>query len=82
MTIPVLDYYRLKPEFLPEDIEMMSVYVRPGELETHIDAIDRWELVGRTFHPNKMQAADVEHHGFCVRTLKKARMKSFYKTRH
>ena len=82
MTIAALDYYRLKPEFLGPDLEWMAVYVRPGELETHVELPELWELVGRTFHPNALQIADVEHHGFCVRMLKTRRLKWLYKTRH
>ncbi len=68
MSVPVLDYFQLKPEFLPPDLRSMGVYVRPGELSLHGD-MDQWELVGRTFHPNRLQAADVERQGYCVRKL-------------
>ncbi len=69
MTLTVLDYYKIKPEYLPPDTEWLSIYVRPGELESHVEMAECWELVGRTFHPNSMQIADIEHHGFCLRML-------------
>jgi hypothetical protein len=31
MTVSVLDYYEVKPDFLPEDLRSPAVYVRPGE---------------------------------------------------
>jgi len=68
MSVAVLDYYHRKPEFLPSDLEDMAIYVRPGELAKHANP-DEWELVGRTFHPNKLQAADVERQGYCLRKL-------------
>jgi hypothetical protein len=68
MSVHALDYFRLKPEFLPPDFKVMGMYVRPDELSVHADAA-QWELVGRTFHPNRLQAADVERQGYCLRKL-------------
>jgi hypothetical protein len=68
MSVRVLDYYRVKPEFMPPHLQLLGVYVLPGELETHFDPT-QWDLVGRTFHPNRPQAADVERQGFCMREL-------------
>jgi len=68
MAVTVLEYYRRKPAFVPPDLQEMSIYVRPGELELYAKP-DEWELVGRTFHPNNLQAADVMRQGYCLRTL-------------
>ncbi len=68
MTIAVLDYFKLKPEFLPASLAMRGVYVRPNELEKFANP-SQWEYVGRTYHPNHKQAADVERHGYCNRSL-------------
>jgi hypothetical protein len=68
MTVRVLDCFRLKSEFLPPSLASRMIYVRPGELEVHAEA-DQWEYVGRTFHPNSRQAADVERQGYCDRPL-------------
>jgi hypothetical protein len=69
MPIAVLDYFRLKPEFLPAHLKSAAVYVRPNELSAHVTDVAQWELVGRTFHPNRLQAADVERQGYCFRYL-------------
>jgi hypothetical protein len=68
MTVSVLDYYEIMPEFLPSDLQQLAVYVRPGELGAYTDP-EQWKLVGRTFHPNRLHAADVERQGYCVRKL-------------
>lgn len=68
MEIRVLDLYERKPEFLPADLAAQSVYVRPGELELYAEP-DQWTHVGRTFHPNRLQAADVQKKGYCERSL-------------
>jgi hypothetical protein len=69
MRVAALDYFRLMPEFLPADLQLAAIYVRPNELSVHVDDVPHWELVGRTFHPNKLQAADVERQGYCLRKL-------------
>ncbi len=43
----VLDLYRVKPEFMPAELQRYFVYVRPGELEKYSDPA-KWDLVGRT----------------------------------
>jgi|SRR5208282_3528413 len=68
MEIRVLDLYDLKPEFLPAYLASQSVYVRPGELELYAEP-DQWIHVGRTFHPNRLQIADVKRQGYCSRSL-------------
>jgi hypothetical protein len=68
MTIRALDYFRLKPGFLPPSLASLCVYVRPGELELHADP-RQWEYVARAFHPTAAQAAEVERHGYCRRSL-------------
>jgi hypothetical protein len=68
MAVAVLDYYRIKPEFLPPELQSLRRYVRPGELGDHADP-EQWELLGRTFHPNHLHAADVERQGYCERKL-------------
>jgi hypothetical protein len=73
MTVRVLDYYKVKPEFMPDDLQWFGVYVRPGELEC-IANPDEWALVGPTFHPNQLQAADVERQGYCLRKLRRRRI--------
>jgi hypothetical protein len=69
MAVAVLDYYRIKPEFIPPDLQSLCRYVRPGELSAHADP-DQWELVGRTFHPSRLQADTVERRGYCERKLR------------
>ena len=69
MAVSVLDYYRLKPEFVPPEFQMVGVYVRPNELPNCAADATHWELVGRTFHANHLQAADVERQGYCLRKL-------------
>ncbi|MGQ0446425.1 MAG: hypothetical protein ACT4O2_15205 [Beijerinckiaceae bacterium] len=73
MTVMVLDYYKVKPEFMPEDLQGLGVYVRPGELECVANP-DEWELVGRTFHPNRLQTADVRRQRYCLRKLCRRRI--------
>ena len=65
----VLDLYRVKPEFMPAELQRYFVYVRPGELEKYSDPA-KWDLVGRTFHANRLQAADVKRQGFCERKMR------------
>jgi hypothetical protein len=68
MEIRALDLYELIPEFLPANLAAQSVYVRPGELELYAEP-DKWVYVGRTFHPNHLQVADVRRKGYCSRSL-------------
>jgi len=68
MEIRVLDLYELKPEFLPANLASQSVCVRPGELDLYAHP-EQWTHVGRTFHPNHLQAADVRRQGYCSRSL-------------
>jgi hypothetical protein len=68
VVVTVLEHYKAKPEFLPATLQLLSVYVRPGELSAYFDA-SQWELTGRTFHPNQLQARDVERWGYCLRRL-------------
>ncbi len=68
MEIRGLDLYELKREFLPEKLASQSVYVRPGELGLYAQP-DQWVYIGRTFHPNRLQAAAVNRHGYCLRPL-------------
>ena len=67
--IRVLDLFDRKTEFLPASKASDSIYVRPGELEFYVDDPDQWIHVGRTFHPNHLQAADVRRKGYCSRSL-------------
>jgi hypothetical protein len=67
-NVTVSVYYEVKPDFLPEDLQSLAVYVRPRELDLFFDP-ERWQLVGRTFHPNRLPAADVEWQGYCLRKL-------------
>jgi len=67
--IRVLDLFDRKTEFLPASKASDSIYVRPGELEFYVDDPDQWIHVGRTFHPNHLQAADVRRNGYCSRSL-------------
>jgi hypothetical protein len=66
MAVSVLHYFKLKPNFLPDGVPSLGIYVRPAELADHMNP-DQWELVGPTFHPNELQAADVERQGYCLR---------------
>jgi len=66
MTVHVLHYYRMKAEFLPRELPLLGIYVRPGELAEYVNP-DNWELVGPTYHPNRLQARDVERQGYCLR---------------
>ena len=68
MDVRALDLYKLKPEFLPVNLAAHSVYVRPGELDLYANP-DQWVYVGRTVHPNHLQAADVKRQGYCSRSL-------------
>jgi hypothetical protein len=68
MQVRVLDLFELKPEFLPANLAAQSIYVRPGELELYARP-DQWSRVGRTFHPNRLQATDVQKKGYCLRSL-------------
>ena len=68
MAVRVLHYYKVKPEFLPKGLRYLGIYVRPGELPSVADP-EQWELVGPTFHPNKLHVADVERQGYCLREL-------------
>ena len=68
MSAAVLDLFELKPEFLPANLAAQSIYVRPGELELHAKP-EQWIYVGRTFHPNHLQAGDVQKKGYCLRSL-------------
>jgi hypothetical protein len=68
MTINALECYRIKPAFMLSDLQSHWIYVRPGELSEHTNP-DQWEFVGRTFHPNRLQTADVERQGYCERKL-------------
>lgn len=68
MDVRVLDLYELKPEYLVVDLAAQSIYVRPGELELYADP-DQCVYVGRTFHPNHLQVADVQKKGYCTRSL-------------
>ncbi len=72
MPVPVLEYYRAKPELTPDDLQWLAVYVRPGELDFYFEAA-QWILVGRTFHPNKFQVRDVELRGYCLRPSRKSK---------
>jgi hypothetical protein len=47
---------------------MQSIYVRPGELELYAEP-NQWAYIGRAFHPNHLQAADVLRQGYCSRSL-------------
>ena len=67
--IRVLDLFDRKPEFLPASKASDSIYVKPGELGAYVDDPDQWIYVGRTFHPNHLQAADVRSKGYCSRSL-------------
>ena len=69
MSVWVLDYYRIKPEFMPTKLQRYALYVRPGELEKYTDP-SQWDLAGRTFHPNRLQVADVERQGYCERKIR------------
>jgi len=66
MTVSVLHYYRMKGEYLPPELPSLGIYVRPGELAVHVNP-DHWEVVGPTYHPNRLQAGDVERLGYCLR---------------
>jgi hypothetical protein len=68
MTIRVLDYFKLKRDFLPPHLASLSVYVRPGELELHANP-SQWEYVARAFHPTVAQTAEVDRRGYCQRSL-------------
>jgi hypothetical protein len=68
MSVRVLEYYRIKLEFMPPELQRYAVYVRPGELDKYADP-DQWEFVGRTIHPNRLQVADVMRQGFCERKI-------------
>jgi len=69
MSVRVLDYYRIKAEFMPAGFQRYGLYVRPGELDQHADPA-QWDFVGRTFHPNRLQAADIERQGYCERKIR------------
>ncbi|GEP59011.1 hypothetical protein [Reyranella soli] len=69
MHLTILDLYRVKPEFMPPDLQRYQVYVRPGELEKYADPA-KWDYVGRTFHPNRLQAGDVMRQGYCERKIR------------
>jgi hypothetical protein len=69
MEIRLLDLYERKPEFLPANLAAESIYVRPGELGLYVEPI-QWAHVGQTFHPNRLQAADVQKKGYCLRSLR------------
>jgi hypothetical protein len=66
MTVSVLHYYRMKAEFLPLELPSLGIYVRPGELAEHVKP-NHWDIVGPTYHPNHLQARDVQQQGFCLR---------------
>jgi hypothetical protein len=68
MSVQALDFFELKPEFLPANFAWYGVYVRPGELDLYAEP-DQWKFVGRTFHPNLAQAEAVERKGYCERSL-------------
>ena len=68
VTVAVLDCFKMKPECMPAELQSRRVYVRPGELPLYANP-DNWELVGRTFHPTRLQAADVERQGYCERKM-------------
>lgn len=69
MLPTVLDIYRVKLEHMPPELQRYLVYVRPGDLENYTDPA-KWDLVGRTFHPNRLQAADVERQRYCERKVR------------
>jgi hypothetical protein len=70
MSISALDYYRLKAEFLPSEFQLLAVYIRSNDdLAKYVDTPTEWEFVGRTLHPNRMQVADVERQGYCLRKV-------------
>ena len=68
MAQQVLDYYRIKREFLPSGLQWLGVYVRPGELDLVANPKE-WELVGRSINPNRLQASDVDRQGYCLSKL-------------
>jgi hypothetical protein len=68
MQACVLDLFELKPEFLSANLAAQSIYVRPGELELYARP-EQWLYVGRAFHPNHLQATDVQKKGYCLRSL-------------
>jgi hypothetical protein len=63
-----LDCYRPKPDFMPTDPRSYFLYVRAGE-HAYTDP-EKWEIIGRTFHPNLSQLADVERQGYCERKVR------------
>jgi len=67
----VLDCFALKPDFLPKELALSVIYVRPNELDNYVDDLGQWRHLGRTFHPNALQARDVEQQGYCIRRLTK-----------
>lgn len=69
MPVSVLDCYRIKPEFMPPELQRYAVYVRPGELDKYADP-NQWDFVGRTVHPNRLRAGDVERQGYCERKIR------------
>ena len=82
MAISALDYYRVKAEFLPSEFQLVAIYIRSNDdVALYVDEPAQWEFVGRTLHPNRLQIADVERQGFCLRKMAagvKARL--FYRT--
>ena len=68
VTVAVLDCFEMKPEYMPAELQSRRVYVRPGELPLYANP-GHWDLLGRTFHPNHLQAADVERQGYCERKM-------------
>jgi hypothetical protein len=66
MTVTVLHYYRMKADFLPPELSSLGIYVRLGELAEHVNP-DHWTIVGPTYHPNQLQARDVQGQGYCLR---------------
>jgi len=69
MTVEILDYFQMKPEFLGPHFASRAMYVRPGELALYADP-NQWEHLGRTCHPTSAQAAEVERRGYCDRPLR------------
>lgn len=68
MEVQVLELYEMKPEYLPAHLTSQSIYVRPGELALYAEPA-QWAHAGRTFHPNRLQTADVRRQGYCIRSL-------------
>jgi len=65
------DCCRMKPEFVPPDLETRFAYARRGELPNP----DQWDPIGPAFHLNKTQAAAIARDGYCLRGVRRRRAK-------